>query len=210
MIRLEYGAHEGKVSILEPFVGRSGWLSLSALTVESLDQAEEHLVFAAVTSDGQTLDQETARRLFTLPGRVDGPTTGDQPTALASLTREAESAIQQTISERNGRFFEAEATKLDGWADDLKLGLEREIKDLDRQIKEARRAAMAAGTLEEKLVGQKRVRALESQRSQKRRALFDAQDDVDRQRDRLIADIEAKLRQNVNIDEGFVVEWSLS
>ena len=84
------------------------------------------------------------------------------------------------------------------------------IKDLDRQIKEARRAAMAAGTLEEKLIGQKRVRALESQRSQKRRALFDAQDEVDRQRDRLIADIEAKLRQTVNVEEGFVVEWSLS
>ena len=35
----------------------------------------------------------------------------------------------------------AEAEKLDGWADDLKVGLEREIKEIDRQIKEARRAA---------------------------------------------------------------------
>ena len=31
-----------------------------------------------------------------------------------------------------------EAMKLDGWADDLKVGLERELKELDRQIKEAR------------------------------------------------------------------------
>ena len=35
--------------------------------------------------------------------------------------------------ERNARFFEAEADKLDGWADDLKVGLERELKELDRQ-----------------------------------------------------------------------------
>ena len=62
---------------------------------------------------------------------------------------ERQVAIQRNISERNGRFFEAEAEKLEGWADDLKLGLEREIKDLDRQIKEARRSATAAVTREE-------------------------------------------------------------
>ena len=38
-------------------------------------------------------------------------------------------------------FLAEEADKLDGWADDLKLGLEREIKELDRQIKEARRTS---------------------------------------------------------------------
>ena len=48
-----------------------------------------------------------------------------------------------------------EAMKLDGWADDLKVGLERELKELDRQIKEARRAATIALTLEEKLAGQR-------------------------------------------------------
>jgi hypothetical protein len=58
---------------------------------------------------------------------------------------------QRTISCRNAQFFEAEIEKLEGWADDLKLGLEREIKEIDRQIKESRRAAKTASTLEEKL-----------------------------------------------------------
>lgn len=83
------------------------------------------------------------------------------------------------MSERNARFFEAEAQKLDGWADDLKVGLEREIKEMDRQIREARRAASAAVTLEEKLAGQRQVKSHEAQRNQKRRSLFDAQDQVD-------------------------------
>ena len=61
---------------------------------------------------------------------------------------------QRTISERNALLFEAEADKLHGCADDLKLGLERKIKEIDRQIKEARRAATAALTLEEKPAGQ--------------------------------------------------------
>jgi adenine-specific DNA-methyltransferase len=64
------------------------------------------------------------------------------------------------------------AEKLDGWADDLKAALEREIKDIDRQIKEVKRAATLALTLEEKVVGQKQIKALKSQRNSKRRALF--------------------------------------
>jgi adenine-specific DNA-methyltransferase len=78
--------------------------------------------------------------------------------------------IQSSISARNARDFPAEAEKLDAWADDLKVGLEREIKDLYREIKDARRTATAAPTLEEKLVGQKRIKALESQRGENRRS----------------------------------------
>ena len=87
-----------------------------------------------------------------------------------------QAAIQHSISERSGRFFEMEAEKLDGWADYLNVGLEREIKEIDRQIKEARRAATVALTLEEKLAGQKIIKSLEILRNQKRRSLFDAQD----------------------------------
>jgi adenine-specific DNA-methyltransferase len=74
---------------------------------------------------------------------------------------------RRTISCRNAEFFEAETDKLEGWADDLKLGLEREIKEIDRQIKEARRPATAALPLEEKLAGQKEIKVLESQRNQR-------------------------------------------
>ena len=89
------------------------------------------------------------------------------------------------------------------------MGLEREIKEIDRQIKEARRAAMTALTLEEKLAGQKQIKALEAQRNQKRRSLFDAQDQVDRQREELIEQIEGKLKQQASLDQLFVIRWAI-
>jgi adenine-specific DNA-methyltransferase len=130
-------------------------------------------------------------------------------TTLKSRTSEKQDAIQKEITDRNLKFFAAETDKLDGWADDLKLGLEREIKELEREIKEARRAAISALTLEEKLAAQKQIRALESQRNDKRRALFDAQDAVDKQRDTLIAQIEGKLSQQVTTQPVFLLRWSL-
>jgi len=60
--------HDGKVSQLEPFIGKAGWLALSLFSIESLEQAEDHLIFAASTDEGEILAEELAARLFTLPG----------------------------------------------------------------------------------------------------------------------------------------------
>ncbi len=209
-VRFSYEEHDGIVSILEPLVGKSGWLTLSAFSVESLDQAEDHLIFGAVTDDGTPIDEECAARLFTLPGKSAGPCLSIPPDTVEAAIQHRQAGIQRAISERNARYFEAEADKLDGWADDLKLGLEREIKEMDRQIKDARRAAATALTLEEKLAGQKQIKALESQRNEKRRSLFEAQDKVDQQREELIANIEGKLQQRTSLNELFTVRWCLA
>lgn len=212
-IHFDYGQHDGKITPLEPLIGKSGWLTLTLFIVESLEQAEDHLIFAATTDDGQILDDEVAARLLTLPG-TSAPLSqageGAVTQQLETHTQQRQAVIQRDISERNARFFEAEADKLDGWADDLKVGLEREIKELDRQIKEARRAATTALTLEEKLAGQKLIKSLEAKRNQKRRSLFDAQDQVDKQREELIAAIEGKMSQNTRSENLFSIRWAIS
>ncbi len=209
-IIFDYSGHEGKVSRLEPYIGQRGELLLSLFTVESLDQAEDHVLCAAITEDGQVLDEELAQRLLSLPAKAVSPLT-ETPNSdrLRTLTEQRQIAIQKSISEKNAKYFEAEAEKLDGWADDLKIGLEREIKDLDRQIKEARRAATASLTLEEKLVGQKQIKALEALRSQKRKSLFEAQDQIDLHREQLITEIEAKLNHKTSSTVLFAIRWSL-
>ena len=213
-IHFDYDQHDGKVTLLEELIGKSGWLTLSLFSVESLDQAEDHLIFAAETDDGQMLDEEVAARLLTLPGTTSPlPHAGEgmgERAELDSITQQRQAAIQRNISERNARFFEEEADKLDGWADDLKVGLEREIKEFDRQIKEARRAATTALTLEEKLAGQKQIKTLEGLRNQKRRTLFDAQDQVDTQREELIAAIEGKMNQSTRAEQLFSIRWTIS
>lgn len=208
-IRFEYGAHDGKISSIEPLVGKSGWLTLSNFSVELLDQAEDHLIFSATTDDGTPLDDEAVPRLFTLPGDAISTALDFAPPELEAHTWERQTSIQRLISERNARFFDDETEKLEGWADDLKLSLDREIKEIDRQIKEARRAAAATPTLEEKLAGQRTIRDLEGKRANKRRALFEAQDDVDAQRDRLIREVEQRLVQSESKTTLFTIRWSL-
>src|SRR6185437_10773679 len=121
------------ISVLEPLIGHDGWAALSVLMIESLDQVEERLILVATDDAGPLLDEATGMRLLSLPGTASSLASGDgTPSALATLDAlvlERQAAIQEEISQRNGHFLEAEAEKLDGWAEDQKLGLEREIKD---------------------------------------------------------------------------------
>jgi adenine-specific DNA-methyltransferase len=89
------------------------------------------------------------------------------------------------------------------------VGLEHEIKDLDRQIRDTKRVSKLAPTLEEKLVVQRRLHLLETQRNQKRRTLFEAQDEIDQQRDALIEAIAGRLKATVSAHELFVARYSV-
>lgn len=210
-IIFDYAHHEGRITQIEHLVGKAGWLSASLFSIDALGQSEDHLLLSGLTDEGTPLGSEAASRLMTIGGWVgevvDLPEAVESSLCAALLAQQ--STIRRDISERNARFFEAEADKLDGWADDLKVGLERELKELDRQIKEARRAATVALTLEEKLAGQKAVKALEADRSTKRRSLFDAQDRIDEQRTELIAQIEDKLEQAIDTTSLFTIRWSV-
>jgi adenine-specific DNA-methyltransferase len=210
-VTFDYEAHAGKVSQLEALRGQCGWLSAVLLTVNALDTTEDHVLISVIADDGTRWEDELARRLLSLPAH-----NGDGATLQASMQEglsadlaQQTGTIQQTVAERNSRFFGEEADKLDGWADDLKQGLEREIKEIDRQIRDARRGAVGALKLEDKLSALKEVKALEQLRTSKRRTLFEAQDQIDHQRNELISQIEAKLEQKVVSKPLFQIRWIL-
>ena len=210
-VEFRYADHDGKISILEPLQGKSGILAVSMFTVESMDQAEDHLIFAACTDDESMLDEEQVRRMLTLPASItDSLLDLPAPGNLDAFTATRQKEIQRQVSERNALFYEAEAAKLDGWADDLKVGLEREIKEFDRQIKETRRASITALTLEEKLESQKQIKAIEAQRNDKRRSLFEAQDQIDKNREQLISQIESKLGSTTSEESLFTFTWKIT
>ena len=113
------------------------------------------------------------------------------------------------LESRNLSFFSQETEKLDAWADDLKVGLEREIKELDRQIKEARTKSKGAATLADKLHAQKEQRDLEAQRDKKRRDLFNRQDEIQAKRDQLIEELESQLGQKITQHPLFSCQWEM-
>ena len=209
-VTLDYSGHGAQVSAVAGLVGRQGWLELSRVTMSSLQQ-EEFLVASGQTDDGTPLDEELCVKLMGLAGAVDGPPTHPVPEhALATLREQRIAERRREVETRNRSYFDEEIQKLDGWADDLRLGLERELKELDRQIRDARRAGLTAASLDGKLAAQKELRALEQLRKRKRRDLYDAQDEIDARREDMIGQIERQLAMSDTIQRIFTLRWMVT
>ena len=195
---------------MKNYRGKSGWLSVSLIAVEALGNLEERLVVAAVTVDGSPLAEDDPSKLLRLPVKLEGPCDGNAPVSeLAEDSLGRRMDILREINQRNLGYFEQEVQKLDDWADDLKLGIEQEIKEIDRQIKEVRRTAASAPTLDEKLSWQKKQRELESTRTKLRRELFNKQDEIEAQRNDIISQLEGQLKQQVKEQPLFCIQWEL-
>ena len=204
--------HPGKISALERYLGRAGWAMVDMLCVDAGGEGQDWLLEAVVTDDGQVMAADAAERLWTVAAVQGGAVTPPAP-AIALLAEEVARARRTALDAaqtRHAALLAEEERKLDNWADDLKLGLERDLREIDRLVSDARRLATASLTLDQKLAAQKAVRALEQERNQKRKSLFDAQDRIDSRRGDLIAGIEARLTAKISQKQVFVCRWRIA
>lgn len=209
-VAFDYHHHGANVAALGNFVGKRGWLEVSRLGVESLN-TEEFMVFAGQSDDGEPLDDDQCQKLLGIAGKVltDSDVSTPPPT-LAALRQEQISRRLQEVDTRNGQYFDEEVNKLDRWADDLKFGLEREIRDIDKDMREARSDTSQAVTLTDKLAAQKALKNLEAKRNKLRRDLYDQQDAIDARRNDLITEIEKQLKQQHSLLPLFTLRWRLA
>ena len=198
-----------KISILENLIGKSGWLTLKNLTVDSFEK-EDYLIFAGYQDNGEYIDYEQCEKLFMLGVQEVNKVSGSPDYDRLSTHIEArKSGFMDLIAQRNVQFFDDEMTKLDKWAEDRKNSLEIELKQLDKDIKTLKTESKKILKLEEKLQAQKVIKEMESKRNKMRRDLFDSQDLVDKQKEDLIEKIEAKLNQKISEEELFTIRWRL-
>lgn len=208
----DYTNTQEKAGILVPYLGRSGWLMLSVLSVESEQDREDRLLFSVLDDGGEPLESDFGAKLFTQRAKSVSPTLvpPDVETALSNRAEYLKNLALEDIAQKNRRFFEQELEKLELWADDLKHGLEFEIKQLDREIKDVAREAKLAPTLDEKVALEKKRRELESKRNHKRRQLFEEQDKIDAEKEALIQAVEGRLRQAAAGRPVLTLKWEVT
>ena len=156
------------------------------------------------------IEEDLAAKMLGIPALVEN-FSGDLPKdKLEKITGELHETRQVQINERNSKFFDEEVTKLDLWSEDLKEGLEIEIKDVDKDIREMKKEAAKVTDVKDKLEKQKELRKLEQKRKTMRQRLYEEQDKIDAQRDEMIARVEKQLASKVNVQDLFTIRWKLS
>jgi superfamily II DNA/RNA helicase len=198
------------VSQVQQLNGQSGILTACKIKSQSF-AFEEHIVLIGITDLGEVLDHEVIEKMFRFSAGVEKMSIPKEKTAaLEPIIKNNIQKITGSIKEKNQTIFESEIDRLDKWADDIKLSLELEIKNLDREIRQSKADAKKKQFLNEKLEAQKLVKELENKRNDKRRQLFAEQDQIETEKDKLIEKIESNLEPKIEFESLFTIQWKVS
>lgn len=209
-VELDISRRSTRIVQVEALKGKSGWLVLQRLAVDSFDR-EEYLLFSGFAEGGNALDQETCQKLFLCDGRVRGPAE-ESAEAGQRLTADADRHVRATLNrslELNNRHFAEAREQLEKWADDMVVGVEKELKDTKEQIKALARQARQAPTVDEQHVIQTRIQELEKKKRRQRQQIFEVEDEITKKRDDLVDGLERRMQQRTCVEALFTVKWSV-
>jgi hypothetical protein len=183
---------------------------MSLLTISSFEE-EEHILLSGFCDNGQELDADICRKFFEISAE-EGKTIfvpKEIDTKFIELTYAQKQDIIEDNMKRNADYFQEEIDKVDKWADDRKLSLEKEIGDIEDEIKLRKGEARKLLDLKKKVEEQRIIKDLERKRSEKRQHLYAAQDDVEKEKDELLDSYTEKLEQKITEEIIFTINWKL-
>ena len=203
--------HLAKITLVDRLRGKQGWLRLHRLKIDSFSR-EEYLVFTAMDRTHQPLDQETCEKLMSIPGYWAG---GDKPLhdlqmdILDGFQRANLDDVIRGSEERNAEHLEEEWSRLDAWTDDKHQALRLQLKDVDAQLKELKRAARSANHATEKLKLRREIMALEKKRTEAWREHDEAARQLESEKEQHLDALEAHMKMHVETVELFTIQWEV-
>lgn len=207
-LHFSYASQKPRISLLEQLLGKSGWLQLSLLELDSF-QHEEHLVFTAMTDDGELLDRESCEKLFLLPARSEALNQATPEALQGNVRRRLDAALSQAL-EQNDKFFQQEREKLDAWAEDRILAAEQVLQDTKLKLKGLKRQARIAQSMDEAKRLQDDIKKVETEQRRQRQEIFAVEDEIEERRDSLIEALEKRLHRASRNHTLFTIRWSLN
>ncbi len=177
---------------------------------------EERLVFAGYCNDGEILSQKQMTRMFELSG-TENDVDRDIFYSDKQLSEKLDNFFEfekehilEEISIQDGNYFEEEASKLDKWAKDIKIGLELDLRGIDKSIDEINVKLRAKNlTLKQRLDLQEKLSQLEPKRKELRMKIYEEQDKIDDERKKLIEETKKKLISKVEHKKIFTIQWEI-
>ena len=209
-IQFHYEGSGKHIGFLDACPNLRGTFSVDKLIYYGFD-TEEHLIMSAVTEDGTEIDDEMMDKILELPATVIGEFS-NEAFILEQKRQDGIAARIQCIENENKRYYLEECEKLDAYSEDLKEGLERELKDLRKQISEKRKTLRSSKDTEplDVLIAMKDdINKMEEKRKTMQRDMYDRQDEIEEENDRLQNEIRARMNGTSRIEHIMTVSFEI-
>ena len=208
---LDY-SHSGKrITPLADLVGLEGYISVDLLSMETAETIDYWAV-AMITKQGDVIEPELIEHIWSIPSSVELTDTIFPEKVVAQLEQIKNSQINELTEQTKKEalnLFDEQVDKLDTWAEDMKLGLEREIQDLNRTIRLMKSEARRADSIEARLAAQREIKASEALLKRKRADLFAEHDRIEEQKDQLTDNLEKLLSLRSEKQNLFTLRWKM-
>jgi len=205
-----YAYDGGRLTDVEQLCGKTGWARISKLKIVTPAITREHMVFAVTADDGSTVHPETFERLFRVPAKNEPP-VGEAPIDLLRV-REAEQrkVLIDDAERQNAEWLDLESEKLDGYAEDLERAFETEIKVVETEIRDAKKALRGSNLpMAEKVAEKRRISALEGRRDKLKAEFFDRRATIRAEVDSMLDKIQESLKLAPTMTELFTIRWEV-
>ena len=208
-IRFNHIDSERNISFFNTHSGIKGVLSIDKLTYDGLCH-EEHLIFTVITEDGTVMDEDIINSMLGLPAEIIGDCPVESP-ELIQLRKQRLDVQQEQIEETNKQFYLNECDKLDAYSEDLKEGLQRKRKELNKLITEKEKECRASTNLplDQIIVMKDEINKLKNKRKQLQREIYQQEDEIDMQRDKLQEEIREKLNGTTEISHVMTISFEV-
>lgn len=208
-IKFDYDESSRHISFFDTHQGLRGILSIDKISYSGIGD-EEHLVFSAVTEDGTVVDDEMLNAMLELPAEVAGECSPDTE-ALIIMRKERIAMQQQKIENENKQYFLDECAKLDAYSEDLKEGLQRNLKELKKLIAEKRKTFRSSTSLplEEMLALKDEINKLDEKRKKMQREIYEHEDEIEQQNQRLQDEMQEKLKGNCQTEHIMTISFEI-
>jgi len=207
----DYSNNPSIISVLKPFIGKSGLMKVTNFTIEALE-AEDYVLVSACNEKGDIVEQDIAKKIFSLAGQIQNKKVAITDNEIRKLDNIEKKEIKKILvesTERNSKYFDDEVDKLDKWSEDKRKGLKAELKDYDDQIAILKKEARLAANLPDKLTIQKKLRDLDKKRDVAWKTYDEEAKQIEKQKDTLIDSVEKKLKQTKEEKTLFTLRWSV-
>ncbi len=201
--------YEGNVAMLEELKGERGWLVVIAVSVDSFESSDYVIAFGQ-SNEGILLNEEQAKRLLTLPViHVDEEHVNINATNVVNQSECHLDALLKSISERDNNYLKFETEKLTKWAEDRMNAAELAIKETKARIKELNREARKTIDPTAQLKIQEQLQDESRKQKKQRQEIFIVEDEISEMRDKMIADIQKRMKQEISKTHLFTINWKL-
>lgn len=200
----------GRLADVELLRGKTGWARVGKLRIETPKITREHLVLSVIADDGAVVHQETLERLFRVPAKNE-PADGAVPEIqLAEAEAERRKALLEEAEQQNAEWLDLESEKLDDYAGDLERAFETEVKTVEVEIRDAKKAIRGSNLpMAEKLAEKRRISGLESKRDKLKAEFFDRRATIRAEVETMLDQIQEALKLEPHLTDLFTIRWEV-